>query len=382
MSKSFNQLKITAIQGFAGTSKTTTLARLISKVPDNMKFVALSFTHHAVNNLYQKTLQFKFVEKSKFKTIHSFFRIDFKTGFFGGSSKGMNYIFIDEHSMVDRELFEHIIQDSKHQNVFEIFLAGDFLQLPRVGTLKNFIRIDTLKMLEGITLTSDLMKPLQHFDNSCLTMATKIIQKTKQYRNQNNIFLDMILKGELMNHFSELPFVTFDEACKLISSENYTMIASKYSILDSFREELFEIPQIGDFIYGTETIDDIVNGNIYVVMNIENDVVLARDVESDERVFFAKPWKFYPIRLFTFHKSQGLTFENVVICVDDLFDFPMLYTGITRASSKVKFFTSKDKNTCKEYLKTYSGETEIKMLIELFERVLSKKSQDDCQKNP
>ena len=378
MSKNFNQLKITAIQGFAGTAKTTYLARTISKVPPNVEFIALSFTHHAVNNLFQKATKFGVSDKSRFKTVHSFFRIDFKTGAFGGSSRPVNYIFIDEYSMIDRELFEQIIQDSKHQNVREIILAGDFLQLPRVGTIKNFIRMNTLAMLEGITLTTDLIKPLQHFDNSCLTLATKIIKKTKQYRNRNNIFLDMILKNELTNHFSELPFVGFEEACKLISSENYTMIASKYGILDRFREELYEIPQIGDVVYGTETIDDVVNGNVYVVMNVENDVVLAKDVENDERVFFEKPWKFYPIRLFTFHKSQGQTFENVIICVDDLFEFPMLYTGITRASSNVKFFTYKDKDSCKEYLKKHSGETEIQRLIELFGKVIDNK-QDDAQ---
>jgi ATP-dependent exoDNAse (exonuclease V) alpha subunit len=46
-----------------------------------------------------------------------------------------------------------------------------------------------------------------------------------------------------------------------------------------------------------------------------------------------------PTYLYTFHKSQGLEFDNVAICIDDLFEFPMLYTGITRARRNVKFFT-------------------------------------------
>ena len=46
-----------------------------------------------------------------------------------------------------------------------------------------------------------------------------------------------------------------------------------------------------------------------------------------------------PSYLYTFHKSQGLEFDNVAICIDDLFDFSMLYTGITRARKNVIFFT-------------------------------------------
>ena len=46
-----------------------------------------------------------------------------------------------------------------------------------------------------------------------------------------------------------------------------------------------------------------------------------------------------PSYLYTFHKSQGLEFDNVAVCIDDLFEFPMLYTGITRARKNVVFFT-------------------------------------------
>jgi hypothetical protein len=51
---------------------------------------------------------------------------------------------------------------------------------------------------------------------------------------------------------------------------------------------------------------------------------------------------YYPVaphNLITFHRSQGKTIPNVIVCIDDIFDLGMLYTGITRAVNDVKFYT-------------------------------------------
>lgn len=365
------EIKITAIQGIAGTSKTTTLAKLISKVPKESSFVGIALTHHAVKNLLKKVRQFDpYTNPKRFRTIHSFFRISIRDEFFVGSSGKVDYVFIDEFSMIDKELFKRIVQDLKKNGTIEIFLAGDFLQLPRVGTLKDSIEIETLKKLKGMTLTEEMIIPLQHFDNSCLSMIPNIVRKTKQYRNENNIFLKWLVNDEFSDHLDELPFVSFRECLQLLKN-GYILIASKYKILESFRNELNPIPQKGDFIYGTETIDDIVNGNIYVIQNVENDMVLAREIETDELIFFSKPWKFYPLSFYTFHKSQGLTFENIIVCTDELFEFPMLYTGISRSSGDIKFYSSKDQSERNEYLKTHSGQKQIKIMNEMFQRILS-----------
>lgn len=365
-----NEIKITAIQGYAGTSKTTTLSIIISKVPEQFSFIGLSYTHHAVKNLLNKVKEIKpFIDSKRFKTIHSYYRIDFTNDFFMGSAKDVDYIFIDEYSMIDKELFKRIIEDAKRHKVKEIYLSGDFLQLPRVGTLKNHIDIDTLRKINGMTINENMIIPLQHFDNTCLTLVDKIVQKTKQYRNQNNKYLQYFIEGSFNNHLDELPFISFEECLKLLQ-QDYVLIASKYKILESFKNELFLEYKKGDFVYGTETFDDVINGNIYVIMNIENDIVLGRDIESDELIFFKKPYKFYPICLYTFHKSQGLTFKNVIVCIDDLFEFPMLYTGISRSSNDIKFFSTKDKSIRNEYLKKHSGQNEIIILNELFSKIM------------
>ena len=58
------------------------------------------------------------------------------------------------------------------------------------------------------------------------------------------------------------------------------------------------------------------------------------------------------------------------VCIDKLFEFPMLYTGITRASENIKFYSTKSKEKREKYLLKHSGEKEIKILIELFEKTL------------
>jgi hypothetical protein len=49
---------------------------------------------------------------------------------------------------------------------------------------------------------------------------------------------------------------------------------------------------------------------------------------------------------FTIHAYQGKTIEtgNIWICIDDLFEYAMLYTAVSRAVniSQIKFFRSRD----------------------------------------
>lgn len=241
-------IKITAIQGVAGTSKTTTLAKIISKISENNTYICVAYTHHAVKNLLSKVHQFNpYIDSSKFKTIHSYFRIDFKNDFFTGSNKdNINYLFIDEFSMIDKELFRKIIYDSKVHNIKEIYIAGDFLQLIRVGSLNDYISINTLKKIskqsDNLIINEHIIEPLRYFDSSCLTLANRIVEKTIQYRFSDNIFLKYFLENSFNNHLEEMSYISFDGCIKLLQN-NYTLIASTYKILDIFKNELYENPK-------------------------------------------------------------------------------------------------------------------------------------------
>lgn len=354
-------MDIICIQGFAGTGKTTTIAKLISTL-DISDYVGLAYTHSAVNNLFRKVYEFnKNANQSSFKTLHSFFRID-SNGNLIGSIGSYRYVFIDEYSMVDYELFMKIKYDLKQHGTERIYLSGDYLQLPRIGAVSNSINADIFAKLNGLVIVPELIEPLKHFNQLSALAATKIITKTVQLRNSNNRYLEWLMNGTFIRHINELPFVSFDEVTKLIGN-GYTFIASKYKLLDQFKPEL----TVGQIVYGTETDDEIINGTIYKITSICNKKVLCENVNDHSLVFFTEPYKCYPIELYTFHKSQGLTFDNVIICIDELFEFPMLYTGITRSAGDIKFFSFQSSVVRNEKIIEQCGQKQIQLLIKLFE---------------
>ena len=65
----------------------------------------------------------------------------------------------------------------------------------------------------------------------------------------------------------------------------------------------------------------------------------------NDKANFAMYYPVAPSELLTFHRSQGKSIDNVIICIDNLFEASMLYTGITRARSSVMFHTDKANRT-------------------------------------
>ena len=80
-------------------------------------------------------------------------------------------------------------------------------------------------------------------------------------------------------------------------------------------------------------VDEIIFNKRYVQQLYEN---------SNDKLQMTLRSAFYPIapnNIITFHRSQGKTIENVIICIDNTFDVGMIYTGITRAVNNVMFYT-------------------------------------------
>ena len=51
-----------------------------------------------------------------------------------------------------------------------------------------------------------------------------------------------------------------------------------------------------------------------------------------------------PYNLLTVHKSQGYTLENVIVCIDNMFEVSMMYTAATRASNSLMFYSKTGNN--------------------------------------
>ncbi len=138
--KHFDRLEFHTIFGEAGTGKSTLLASRINEIAKYQNFIVLAFTHSAVNTIYNKCRATNpNIDRSKFRTICSYFHMDWKNGYnIGGMYRIVipNHIFIDEFSLINRNAFNNILTYLNDILTFEnpydpcvVTIAGDAMQL-------------------------------------------------------------------------------------------------------------------------------------------------------------------------------------------------------------------------------------------------------------
>jgi exodeoxyribonuclease V alpha subunit len=155
--------------------------------------------------------------------------------------------------------------------------------------------------------------------------------------------------------------ITVDDVVKRIRNDTYVVLASKYDTLSKINSRVrIEKDTLryhdwlyieNELVYMTINASSVYNGEqVRLITADESSITIERDgrkniitdmylsnvdgIKVNDKIPLAMP-----SYLYTFHKSQGMEFDNVAICIDDLFEFPMLYTGITRARKNVVFFT-------------------------------------------
>ena len=175
--------------------------------------------------------------------------------------------------------------------------------------------------------------------------------------------------------------MNFFDVPNYILNLNYVFIASKYSILqkiydyiyDNFwrksnlHEDIITLEQHISFSSGfknlylypgmkiivcdTDEHKKYINGEELIFTgNFEYGKMKCLKLEEKEYVYVdkikevdkTKSEEYYPICpsfLITIHKSQGKTIDNVIVCIDDMFDMSMMYTAITRAKNNLVFFS-------------------------------------------
>lgn len=411
---SHNSIRIEVILGKAGTGKTNyavKLANYYNKI--GKKIFCLSYTHAALENMRKRN----FPDNVKFKTINSFFRIDMNKNVLGPSNKNFSdIIIIDEFSLIDSDLFDSALWSLLNINFlnnveYKIYLLGDILQLGpplkdkveqiSFSRLEQFLRkidfnnlssgelLNILKHLNKLPINSELVK-------SC-TVKTKLLNKN--FRSGENvmnmveqiIFLDQkeLIKNYLINLDTVLRYIStgsvyiassykkLREINSLIqTSVNKYRINGEYFYYDNWFYRKNEI------IYSTvnyEYIDGkIYNGEQFILLDINSEdgkFTLQRKDNLDEIINLfpdAIPKDdismfstiFLPGYLYTFHKAQGSEFRSAVICIDDLFEFSMLYTGITRAREECFFHSSQNEKSVIDNL--VNGNKEMNLLCKYY----------------
>lgn len=376
-------MNISIIYGKAGTGKSTYLASLIRKCTD---YVVLTATHASLENIYQIT---NIPDHSKFKTIYSFFRIDYRNNTLLGAKMIPKNIFIDEFSLIDKYLFKKIINDIASKT-FEVnvVLCGDALQLNAIYQDKQYISFSKMRKINSIVDMNLSPNVLEHFHLSIFGMKvmSSAVKKmlTKNLRS-DNIIGDTLTAIYKRDESFDYKFVSEMEVINCLMN-NYVFLSSKYEILQHIYDRLAErwndkltIEQHISFRVGLKRLYLYPGQSIILTITSEEKhdgvpiyyngemVTFTGNVEckslkclnSNNEIIYIKQEKetdtekgeyYFPVipaNLTTIHKSQGRSIDSVIVCIDDLFDMSMLYTAVTRCRKNLKFYT-KDVNRKKK----------------------------------
>ena len=404
-----NLINVSTIYGKAGTGKSTFLKEMICNcVKNKLNFVVLTATHSSLENIYticrggnddNNSMNLGDEYRSSFKTIYSFFRIDYKNNTLLGAKTIPPNIFIDEFSLIDKYLFKKIVSDirSKIKEPTNLVLAGDALQLNAIYNGKQYISFNKMRKLNTLInnnynstndVTNDdehlILSPnvLEHIHLSIFgskficTGNKKILTKNQRSKNIISDTLTAIYKKD-----ESFPFNFIDESdiINKILNDGFVFLSSKYAIIQRIYDKMSDrwndkitIDQSVSYRLGlkrlylypgmeliiTITTDEkrssgepyYFNGE-YVTFtgNMENEKMKC--INRNNEIIYVKRELdstlshgeyYYPIipsNLMTIHKSQGKTLESIIVCIDELFDMSMLYTAITRCRSNLLFFT-------------------------------------------
>lgn len=419
-----NDIEIITIYGKAGCGKTTALSKLIRS--DEGEFVVLAPTNSAVDTIY-KTCSMEFSEleqnqkkyaklnRERFKTIYSFFRIDYNNDIVLGAIEMPNTVYIDEFSLIDKFLFKKCMNNMILKGCKKIVLCGDVMQLNAIYKTKQYISFNKINKWNSIykkimikKMNSEKCsanddnniypqhemniypKVLEHIHLSIFGL--KIIQNGKLINLNVNKRSNDIVKNILTNIYNKnydfnYKFLSFIEIPDYILNLGYAFIASKYSILQkiydyindnfwsksTFHDDIINIDQHISFSSGfkslhlypglkiivcdTDVNKKYINGEELIFTgNFEYGKMKCFNEEKKEYVYIekikevdkTKSEEYYPICpnfLLTIHKSQGKTIDNIIVCVDDMFDMSMMYTAITRAKNNLLFFSKENSET-------------------------------------
>ena len=413
------------IFGEAGTGKSFYLAKLIVECFENGDdFVVLTATHKSLENIYKICQSINYnIDREDFKTIYSFFRIDYVNEIVVGARHLPKTIFIDEIGLVNVNIFEKCL-DTINEKI-NIVVAGDVLQLNPIykkpveisfdklisnvnefineGIIGGFNNDPIMTNNSGEIITTFLRSYKQYYSSIFSKPYIKngeLIHLTTNYRSGELVMniLDWLYNSEtnggrtlvkennseiiseknneetngeniseknINENISEknineniIRFINTDSVIRKIK-DGYVFLASTYGILQSIYDHLYsrmvepilqDVPlsvgykrlylQKGMELMITTTTDEFYNGQLVIFEEIIDGKLKCID-EGGDYVMISSDTHYpvSPSNLLTIHKSQGLSIDDVIVCVDNLFDMSLLYTAITRCRNNIYFFS-------------------------------------------
>lgn len=363
---------ILIITGGPGVGKTTIIKTVIELFKsleserDLSKIALLAPTGRASKRLSEST-------KLPAMTIHRFLKWNKETDQFmvnEYNKSEVKYVIVDETSMIDILLFDNLLKALNSS--IRLILVGDYYQLPSVSpgqVLKDLIESEEINKVELNTLyrqKEDSFIPLLASYIKEDNTGEHLFEKHSDYMfietDEDNILsntIEIVKKIKEKNH----KLTDFQIMAPLYKGKNGIDNLNKtiQNLLNP-NKGLFEIKyydyifRVGDKVIQLVNIPDesIYNGDIGIIENIihEKDSESGRNeihVIYDGILMRYLPSDFNMIKhayAISIHKSQGSEFKYVIIPVCRTYKRmlyrKLIYTGITRAKSKLFLIGNKE----------------------------------------
>lgn len=345
------------VYGQAGSGKTSLLiSTLRERQVKGLTCVVLTPTHSSKRNIENKI-------ECRVSTIYSFYRIDYVNNIVVGMQKTdlerTNVILIDEFSLIPKDIFRKILHQTPSS--IEIIAFGDPGQLNPVNINKKYISLKSLKRYLSENMDYDV---IAHHSSSVFSLKSFRMSDKRllpENKRAGDSISNLIHSLFFTNDEVKLEIIGPSRLVNLIQSGNWTLIASTYKLLDQAYSRLNSTTQskskelivkctsttphlnsihfrVNDKYIIGERCDRLKNGEVVTCKSIDGEVLL--EDESGEVFTYDGSFSILPQFLITAHKSQGMTIENVIVELDDLFESSMLYTMVTRASKSLLFYQS------------------------------------------
>lgn len=275
-------------------------------------------------------------------TLHNFFSIEFKTGLSNVGNSNLDYLVIDECSMITGEIWE-VIELFKIKNpTTKIILLGDPHQLPSIENIQyNFNQVERiLRLVNGNVC--NLQKNYRQ-DKDGLAISTAIINQQNFYEWKNAPFNSNAKHITFLNS-------TRRKINSLYSTEGIRIkLNDPYPELDEDERQVYDesgnalmIDTYGHIKEGTKIICNdthqledtkIFNGQTFIIKEIQDDnITTTTGTQIKKSVFSSHYTLNYAISVY---KAQGQTFDCPLQIHDKYFmlkNYKFIYTAISRAT--------------------------------------------------
>ncbi len=360
--------KISILTGGPGTGKTTIIKILIKLLEE--KFISKNSVLLAAPT-GRAAARITEITGHKAMTIHRMLGAD-ENGFFSFNDKHQlqaDLIVIDEISMVDLNLFEHLLEAVP--NKCHLLLVGDNDQLSSVG--QGQVLLDLINSgLFNVTKLENNYRQDKGSDISIVSQDMKVgaVNRRMFERGRDISFFSMnkeqmaetikkVLMYAIQAGIPKENIQIIAPTNRLVNTINYLarpfLIKNKNNI---FKDKLISLEKIDHFLVGDRVMQQkndsekgINNGDIgYITQIKENKILKTKKVEAN---FFGRPVLYKDKEAnqlclgyaSTVHKAQGSEFQVIIfVLMSSLGGFVtrnLIYTGITRAERSLVLLGNK-----------------------------------------